>query len=240
VSKLFDKLKNAARSRGGEDPRRPSAMLSEALRRAADERLALRAASPSGPSQVIVIERVEPMEASPQEQAQADERLASAARDRAEADAQAAEELRLRREAERALHEAAAQRAQAELEAAEVARLRIEAEERATLLAREREETERSAAREALGRASAEREATLAVQERLRLERSAQARRSRRHADAERRRLRRNLVLALIALAVIGGVIAARSYLPGYLGDHGATPTFQLDRELKSTDKPRP
>lgn len=212
-------LRNAGRGRGGADDSRPSALLSTALRRAADERAALRAASPDGPSPVIVIERVDDAEPAPLPEP-----------------APSLEELRLREEAERALREAAEQRAQAERDAAEVARLRAEAEERATLLAREREETERSAAREAQDRAAAEREATQAVQERLRLERSAQAQRARHQADEEGRRLRRNLLLALFALVAVGGAIVGRAFMPGgYFAEPQTAPTFQLDRELKST-----
>jgi hypothetical protein len=197
VSKLFDKLKNAARSRsGGAESPIPSPLLSHALRRASDERAALRAASPAGAEAIVagddrpaVIDMEAVDVARIEAEVQAQERLSAAARERAEA-----EELAL-----------------------QAARLRLEAEERATELAKEREQTERSAAREARERAQV-------------YYKRNPAGRSRR----EDRRLKRGLLLALAALAIVAGVIFARTYMPELFGEHGAAPVFKLDRELKT------
>jgi hypothetical protein len=213
VSKLFDRLKSAARSRAESDSAVPNALLSHALHRAADERAALRAASPSGAAiPVIDMEIVEVARLAADIEAQ--ERLTAAARERVDA-----EEL-----------------------AMQAAELRAKAEERATELAKEREETERSATREAQDRAQAEREATSALEERLRFETEIAKPRpqpvyradpSRAH-EREKRRLKRKLVLALAALIIVAGVIYARTAMPELFGEHASAPVFQLEHELKT------
>ena len=224
MSKLFDRLKNAARSRdGGAESAIPNALLSHALHRAADERAALRAASPAGratpevdiengDSTVIDLDGVEMARIEAEVEAQ--ERLTVAARERAEA-----EELAL-----------------------QAAQLRAQAEERATELAREREETERSAAREAQERAQAERDATSALEERILFETEVRKPRGEtayrkdpaRSRSREKRHLKRNLALAIAALAIVGSLIYARTYMPELFGEHAAAPVFQLEHELKT------
>jgi hypothetical protein len=205
VSKLFDKLKSAARSRG-QQGRQPSALLSHALHRAADERKALRAASPDGLEGAIDVEASQ--DSRIQEEAEAQERLAAAARDRADA-----EQLAL-----------------------QTARLRVEAEQRANHLAKEREAIERNANIEARWRAQAERDATQAVEKRLRLQDGTKSE-SGASAARERRRLKRRLFLAICALAVVGAIIAARTFIPNLFGER--TPhVFRLDRELKTPPEP--
>ena len=93
MSKLFDKLRNAARARGRPDA---SALLSHALRRAADERAALRAVSPAGAVNMIDVDAVEV--ARIQEDVEVQERLA-AAKARAEANVVALEAARQRADA---------------------------------------------------------------------------------------------------------------------------------------------
>ena len=261
MSKLFDKLKNAARSRGNPDSSAPNALLSHALRRAAAERRALRAASPAGTQKAIDVEVVEVVEAATvQSEAEAQERLALAARERAEAELLALETARLRVEAEeratllakereeteRSAAREALERAEAEREAAEQARrseaaeaerlaavkAREVAEERAAQLAREREELERKAAREAQERAQAERDAARALEDRLRLENEAAE--SEETEEVDNRGIKRGLLVTLFALAIVGAAIVTRSFMPGGMfGEHTA-PLYKLERELKT------
>jgi len=182
VSKLFDKLRSAARSRAGTEPSAPSALLTHALRRAADERAALRAVSPDEVEDAIDLEAVELSRIEADAEAEAQERVAAAERERAEA-----EQLAL-----------------------ETANLRAEAEER---------------------------EAALDVEERRRLEstarRMAQASARSHAANSERRRVKRALFFAVVALVVIGTIIFTRAYTPGGTFGEPKAPLYKLDRELK-------
>ncbi|MFZ3323113.1 MAG: hypothetical protein WA190_12125 [Usitatibacter sp.] len=181
MSKLFDKLKSAARSRAGTEASAPSTLLSHALRRAADERAALRAVSPGEIEDAIDLEAVELSRI--EAEAEAQERLAAAARESAEA-----EQLAL-----------------------ETAKLRAEAEEREAALAAEESRRLESTARrmaEASGRSHA--------------------------AASERRRVRRALFFAVVALVVIGAIIFTRAFTPdATFGEPGA-PLYKLDRELRT------
>lgn len=182
MSKLFDKLKSAARSRAGTESPVPSALLSQALRRAADERAALRAVSPDGIEDAIDLGAVELSRIEAEAEAEAQERLAAAERERIEA-----EQLAL-----------------------ETANLRAEAEER---------------------------EAALAAEESRRLEstarRMAEASERSHAATSERRRVKRALFFAVVALVVIGTIVFTRAYTPETFGEP-KVPLYKLDRELRT------
>ena len=208
VSKLFDRFRNAARSRLGDAGSAvPNAQLSHALRRASDERAALRAASPAGDATLIIdVENVETaiLDADNVEAAVIDvDTTAEVPRIEAEVKAQ-----------ERLAAAAARERADAEELALQAAQLRVEVEERAAELAKEREEAERSAAHEA--------------QPIYRRNPSPPRERD------EHRTLKRYLVLALVALVIVVGTIIARAFMPELFGEHATAPVFQLDHELKT------
>jgi hypothetical protein len=169
LSKLFDRLKNAARLRGGGADR---GLLEQALQRAARERARLRAANdqlaggpelatPTGAAgppaqgaridaQALAAERANAQSERAEreaaratfDRAEADRLAASAALAQAESDRRLRVAVQARAEADRAAEVAATARAEAETAAVEEARRRADAEEEALTRARQRAQAE--------------------------------------------------------------------------------------------------
>jgi hypothetical protein len=190
LSKLFDRLKNAARLRGGSADR---GLLEQALQRAARERAQMRAANDQvagGPELATPPGAMGESGAPPEgarldpnaKSERAEHEAARATFDRAEADSLAASAALAQAEADRRLRVAVQARAEADQAAEVAASARAEAESAAVEEARRRADAEEEALARAQQRAEAE--AKLHDQECARLEASERAL----HAATERAR----------------------------------------------------